>query len=198
MIDLGPANENDVVLAFLQAEIDSARGSIYATILANSGLDRHLLIDQPDRTSSRDNRIRGKLLKHVRGYGSGQALFTGLPPDVAWRRVSMEQKDFSKLRYAKCAPWIELSGGTRLVTEGAKNIAPGGPAEDAAVNIRAVVADLKRGKRYAEVIGVEGRDGDIILMEGHTRATAYVVSPPAEPIGCIVGSSPTMASWAFY
>jgi len=112
--------------------------------------------------------------------------------------VSMEQEDFSNLRYARCPPWIELSGGTRLVTEGAKNIAPGGPAEDAAVNIRAVVADLKREKRYAELIGVKDHNGGIILMEGHTRATAYVVSPPAEPIVCIVGSSPTMARWAFY
>jgi hypothetical protein len=199
MIDLGRANEDDVVLAFLQAEIDSARfGSSYASILANSGLSRHLLIDQPDRASPRDNSSRAELLKRVRGYGCGQLLFAGLPTDVAWRRVSMEQKDFSKLRYAKCPPWIELSGGTRLVTEGAKNVAPGGPAEDAALNIRAVVADLKSGKRYPDLIGVEGQNGDIILMEGHTRATAYVVSPPAEPIGCIVGSSPTMTSWAFY
>ena len=199
MTDLGPANEDDVVLAFLQAEIDSARfGSRYATILADSGLDRHLVIDHPDRNSQRDNSIRVDLLKHVCGYGTGQALFTGFPANVAWRHVSLEQRDFSKLRYAKCEPWIELSGGTRLVTEGARNVAPGGPAEDAAVNIRAVVADLKRGTRYPELIGVEGQNGDIILMEGHTRATAYVLSPPPEPIGCIVGSSPTMTSWVFY
>jgi hypothetical protein len=199
MIDLGPATEDDVVLAFLQAEIDSVRfGSCYATILANSGLDRHSVIDHPDRSSPQANSIRRELLNLVRGYGSGKALFTGFPPDVAWRHVSMGQGDFPKLRYAKCAPWIELSGGTRLVTEGAKNIAPGGPAEDAAVNIRAVLDDLKCGKRYPELIGVEGQNGDIILMEGHTRATAYVLSPPAEPIGCIVGSSSTMTSWAFY
>jgi hypothetical protein len=199
MIELGPASEEEVVLAFLQAEIDSARfGSIYATILANSGLGRHLLIDQPDLTSPRDNSIRGELLRHVRGYGSGQLLFAGLPSDVVWRRVGMQQEDFSKLRYAKSPPWIELSGGTRLVSEGAKNIAPGGPAEDAAVNIRAVVADLRRGKRYPALIGVEDQNRGIILMEGHTRATAYIVSPPADPIACIVGSSPTVASWAFY
>ena len=199
MINLAPANEDEVVLAFLQAEIDSARfGSMYAAILANSGFDRHSVIDNPHRNSQRDNGIRGELLKLVRGYGSGQVLFTGFPPDVTWRHVSIEQKDFSKLRYAKCQPWIELSGGTRLVTDGAKNIAPGGPAEEAAVNIRAVVAELKRGKRFPELIGVEDQNGDIILMEGHTRATAYVLSPPAEPIGCILGNSPTMTSWAFY
>ena len=70
MIDLGPANEDEVVLAFLQAEIDSARfGSCYATILFNSGLDRHSMIDNPDRNSPRDNSIRGELLRHVRRVG---------------------------------------------------------------------------------------------------------------------------------
>lgn len=52
MIDLGPAAEDAMVLAFLQAEIDSARfGSIYQAILANSGLDRVSVIDNPDRNS---------------------------------------------------------------------------------------------------------------------------------------------------
>src|SRR5713226_850185 len=60
----------------------------------------------------------------------------------------------------------------------------------AGILLAAVVADLKRGKKFPDLIGVEGQNGDIILMEGHTRATAYVVSPPADPIRCIVGSSP--------
>jgi len=74
----------------------------------------------------------------------------------------MEQSDFPKLKYAKCSPWLELSRGTRFVTEGAKSIASGIPTEEAAVNIRAVVDDLKLGKRYPELIGVKGENGDII------------------------------------
>jgi hypothetical protein len=199
MIDLGTATEDDVVLAFLQAEIDSARfGPIYQATLANSGLDRASVIDNPDRNSQQANQIRRQLLRLVRGYGAGQFLFTGFPIDVTWRRVALEQADLSRLKYANCVPWVELSRDTRLVTEGSKNIAPNTPAEDAAVNIRAVVEDLKRGKRYPELIGVNGRSGEIILMEGHTRATAYAVAQLPDRVDCLVGSSPSMSRWAFY
>jgi len=199
MINLGPATEDDVVFAFLQAEIDSARfGPIYQTILANSGLDRHSIIDSPDRNSQQANHIRRELLRLIRGYGASQALFAGFPIDVTWRRVALGQTDLSQLKYANCPPWVELSRGTRLVVEGATNIGPDTPAEDAAVNIRAVAKDLKRGKQYAELIGVDGQSGDIILMEGHTRATAYAVAQLPDRIECLVGSSPSMSRWAFY
>jgi hypothetical protein len=199
MINLGPATEDDVVLAFLQAEIDSARfGSTYQAILVNSRLDRGSVIDNPDRNSQQANQIRRELLTLVRGYGARQFLFTGFPIDVTWRRVGLEQADLSKLKYANCPPWVELSRGTRLVVEGATNIGSDTPAEDAAVNIRAVAEDLKSGKRYAELIGVDGQSGDINLMEGHTRATAYAVAQLPDRIECIVGSSPSMSRWAFY
>jgi hypothetical protein len=58
--------------------------------------------------------------------------------------------------------------------------------------------DLRRGKRYAELIGVDGQSGNIILMEGHTRATAYALAQLPDRIECIVGSSPSMSQWAFY
>jgi hypothetical protein len=153
---------------------------------------------QTKQAAPRTNLLRERLLKLVRGYGYGRFLFTGFPVDATWRRVALEQADLSRLKYANCVPWVELSRDTRLVTEGAKNIGPNTPAEDAAVNIRAVVEDLKRGKRYPELIGVNGQNGEIILMEGHTRATAYAVAQLPDRTECIVGSSPSMSNWAFY
>jgi hypothetical protein len=199
LIDLGPAAEDDMVLAFLRAAIDSARfGSTYRGILANSSLDRHSLIDNPDRNSYQANSIRRQLPKCVRGYSSNTYLFRGLPTDLTWRRVALDQTDLPKLKYANCPPWVELSRGTRLVGEGAKNIGTNTPSEDAAVNIRAVADDLTRGKRYAELIGVYDDNGDIILMEGHTRATAYVAAALPDRVECIVGSSTTIRNWVFY
>lgn len=202
MIDLGPATEHDMILAFLQAEVDSARfGSLYQNCfdqLKQTGFNRQLLVDTPDLQSGQQNAVRKEILKAVRGYGTGQFLFQGFPWDVTWRRIAMEQTDLPKLKYANCPPWIDLSRRTRFVIEGAKNIGAGTPAEDAAVNIRAVTADLKCGKRYPELIGVDDHNGDIILMEGHTRATAYAVAQLPERIECIIGSSPNMRSWAFY
>jgi hypothetical protein len=202
MIDLGPATENDMVLAFLRAEVDSARfGALYQSCfdqLGKFGFDRQALVDSPNLQSAEQNAIRKAILKAVRGYTAGQLLFTGFPVDVTWRRISMEHADLSKLKYANCPPWIELSKDTRFVVEGARNVGADTPAEDAAVNIRAVADDLKRGRRYPELIGVDGQNGDIILMEGHTRATAYALTQLPERIECIVGSSPTMRTWTFY
>jgi hypothetical protein len=66
------------------------------------------------------------------------------------------------------------------------------------VNTRAIVEDLKRGKVYPELIGVDGAAGEIILMEGHTRATAHALAKAPSQIKCIVGSSVSMRNWAFY
>jgi hypothetical protein len=202
MIDVGPSTEHEMVLAFIRAELDSARfGAHYQSCFAQlkeRGVDRQMLVDAPSLLSAQQNAIRKEILKAVRGYGAGQFLFAGFPIDVTWRRVALGQADLPKLKYAKCPPWVELSGGTRFVIEGAKHIGSDTPAEDAAVNIRAVAEDLKRGKRYAELIGVDGQSGDIILMEGHTRATAYAVAQLPDRIDCLVGSSPLMNRWAFY
>ncbi len=199
MIDLGPATEDDTILAFLRAEIDSARfGSKYAAILSNSRLDRRSLIDKPDLNSAQDNWTRRELLKLVRGYGSNAYLFRGFPTNVQWRRLGLQSNDLSNLKYANCSPWVELSHGTRIVTDGAKNIDLINTPVDIDKNVKAVADDLKLGKRYPDLIGVNGNSDEIILLEGHTRATAYVLAQLSESIQCIIGSSPIMRNWAFY
>lgn len=198
MMDIAGANEDDVVLAFLKAEIDSARfGMHYAAHLAALGLDRKL-IDNADRTSPQENFIRREVLTRVRGFSSNQALFTGFPTDVKWRRMAIEPRGLSNFKYAKCSPWTELSKGTRFVTEGANSVATDNTFEGAAVNIRAVVNDLNRGKRYPELIGVDDQTGNIILIEGHTRATAYAVAQLPARIECLIGSSQTINTWEYY
>jgi hypothetical protein len=80
MRDLGPATEGDMVLAFVQAEIDSARfGPRYAAIRSNSGLERSSIVDEPNLQSDTENRIRRGLLTAVRGYGNRTLLFKGFP-----------------------------------------------------------------------------------------------------------------------
>jgi hypothetical protein len=94
MKELGPATDNDMVLAFLQAEIDSTRfGGYYSQILSNSSLDRSL-IDKPDMQSAQDNRVRRQLLKLVRGYEDGTYLFQGFPGGVTWRRIGLTPEEF--------------------------------------------------------------------------------------------------------
>lgn len=199
MFEVGKATENEMVLAFLQAEIDSTRfGPTYAAVLANSGINRRLLIDRGNLNSLQDNWTRKELLKLVRGYGNDSLLFRGFPNNVQWRRVALEHQDWDTVKYANHATWVSLSGGTRIVADGARNIDTIAAAEEANKNIKAVAADLRSGKRYSELIGAEGLNGEIVLLEGHTRATAYALARMPECVECILGSSPMISSWAFY
>ncbi len=200
MIELGPATENDMVLAFLRAELGSPRfGARYGPHLANLntvGITRGRLIDNADPSSSRDNAYRIKLLQAVRGYPDGSA-FRSFPKDVMWRRVGVEPADWVRVRYMNDSGWVTLSRGTRVVADGAINI-DSISAGDANDNIRALVVELGKGKRYPDLIGVIDGDNGIILIEGHCRATAYALARLQEPVGCIVGSSAHMKDWAYY
>lgn len=214
MKELGPATENDIVLAFVQAEIDSARyGELYSGTLLNSGLDRQSLVDAPNLRSARDNLVRRDLLRAIRGYPSGTLLFTGFPTNVLWRRTTIMPDEFRILKYAKYPSWEALSGGSRLVVDGARNVAVQivvrGPdansiaqiereIADGKRNITAVANEIKNGKRYPPLIAVEDEGGFLILIEGHTRATAYALAQVNEPIEILVGSSPDMMNWVFY
>lgn len=201
MIELGPATENDMVLAFLRAEVESPRfGAIYSQCLDRLnafGITRERLIENADVDSSRDNAQRVELLKAVRGYRANNLLFRSFPNDVTWRRVGVEPADWKRVRYANYPTWATLSRGTRVVTDGARNI-DSINAEDANDNIRALAAELGKGKRYPDLIGVVDGDDGIILIEGHSRATAYALARFQETVRCIVGSSTHMTDWAFY
>jgi len=188
-----------MVLAFVQAEIDSPRfGQHYTAILSNSGLERSSILDQPNLQSDRDNRVRRELLTAVRGYGNRTFLFRGFPGDVTWRRVATDAEDVSKLRYANFETWVELSGGSRLVIDGANRVDVIQAGENANLNITAVADDLRAGKSYPALIAVESEGGFLILLEGHTRATAYVMAQPVQSMEVLIGSSPQMRLWAFY
>lgn len=199
MIERGPANELEMVLAFLRAELDSPRfGAAYQGILDRSGVSRVALIDRPDLGSRRDNFHRSELLRAVRGYGSRTLLFAGFPTDVAWRRVDLEQADLDRLRYANFPTWNNLSGGSRRVLDGARNVASVQDAEGTAGHVQGIVAQLALGRRYPELIAVAGADDTLVLLEGHTRATAHALVGIGKPVPVLVGCSASMAEWAFY
>ena len=59
MIERGVAGPDEVVLAFIRAEIDSPRfGPVYRGILARAGRDRATIVDYPDRTDAAASHFR--------------------------------------------------------------------------------------------------------------------------------------------
>jgi hypothetical protein len=78
---LGPATEDDMVLVFLRAEIDSSRFAVdLLAALADLGLDRSL-IDRADLSNAEGNLRRRQVLEEFRGprRGPGAGVFWRLP-----------------------------------------------------------------------------------------------------------------------
>ena len=185
-----------MVVAFLRAEINSSRhDKLVAERLALSGFTRRL-IDEPNLADAAENCARMQVLD-CRGYKRREALFAGFPLDAAWRRVVLAPPDFETLRYARYKTWMDLSDGTRLVSVGARNFRqrPGGPET---YQIKGIAEALRSGVRFPELIAAQGGDGSLILIEGHSRATAYVLEGFVGEVEILVGTSPSMPRWAFY
>ncbi len=199
MIELGPAKECDVVLAFLKAEVDSPRyaGKILEK-LQRCGLSRNQLIDNPDLDNEQHNCVRQKILGGYRGYGRGEALFLRFPTDVYWRRIELEPQELGRLQYLREEHWMKFSEETRQPSRVVERIARGELREDPGPRIMAIQEKLRRGERFPELIAAEGELGALILIEGLSRATAYVGLGWAEKISMFLASSPSMHKWHWY
>jgi hypothetical protein len=195
MIELGVAPEDDVVLAFLRAEIDSPKwGPLYLRLLRDLHLDRGSLIDVADVADVRAGSIRKDILGAVRGYGRNDLLFTAFPRDTRWRRVRVELSDFYRLKcISNDERWFKLTGGTRLIQEAARNL---DVDPQVAVKVRGTIQRIEQHLPLAELIMVETDAGELVLVEGHTRATAYAVLSDRAFLA-FMGTSPLMDRWAF-
>jgi hypothetical protein len=197
MRQLGKSSEDEMVLAFIKAEVSSPTyRALYTNGLMQLGISQAVLIDNADLRNEQHNRFRISLLAAVRGYRKNAYLFQSFPLDVQWERVQIDNKDFHLLTYANHSNWTQLSRGTRKVTDGANNI-DSAPVPSMTQSVKAIVNDLKSGITYPELIAVKGQSNHLILVEGHTRATAYVLANHSNPIEIILGNSPNMHTW-FY
>lgn len=194
------SSEEEMVLAFLKAEIDSPRfkGSIEDT-LSRLGYTR-ALIENANLNNSLENQARANCLA-FRGFKNNQALFQGFPTDILWERISLSKKELGILKYANYPTWVNLSVGTRLIADGAKNIDIIQVAENTNTNVKAVQKLVESGAVFPELILVsKNKKDDLILIEGHTRATAYELAKDylKDEIEVIVGYSEGLGSWIWY
>lgn len=203
MVELGPASADEMVLAFLRAEIDSPRfptpeGLLLRDQLRQSGLDPNSLIDNADLCDAQANDWRREILRQWRGYPTSEPVFINMPADVSWRRVRLQPDEIGALKYCHHQTWLALSGAGRLVVAGAANIGKVLVPANVNTHVSRVVGRVRRGERFPELILVQALDGGLIPLEGHTRATAYVVAPVRESIEALVGTSPHIGQWAFH
>jgi len=195
---ISDATVDEMVVAFLRAEANSTR---WGNAFAN--LDRRL-IDEPDTTNVAQNAARADALAAHRGdVRTRTVFFRGLPLDTGWQRWALTPVELGDVRYANYVTWIKLSGGTRRIRDGAANVQQLQVYEDHDINagIRATARAIDERKPMPELIAVaQDADGrDLVLLEGHTRATAYLIAkkPPTE-VTVLTGWSRTMDTWPWF
>jgi hypothetical protein len=204
MEDLGAASEDHVILAWLQAEIESP--DFQAFIIGNPPNPANLSVAlkaarSPDLRNEEQNAFRRNLISSVYGFGQGKGSFEGLGNDIVWHRFRLATEDVGEMLYARHeGAWRALSPVTRKVTEGATNV--GHIFTGDATNM--VVLSLASGlchsdKKVPEIIALRRPDGVFVILEGHARATAIVLEAHRFPNGvqAYIGDGPSVGNWPY-
>lgn len=206
MDELGPATVDEMVLAWLQAEIESPR--FQASIVGSPPNQAMLalvrqLVQQPNLADAHQNSQRRDFLARSRGFGRGAYIFAGLADDITWRRVRVTAAEVGQMLYANnVATWMTLAPRTRTVAEGASNVGTLSTGDDTNLHILSlarVICHSDAPIPFSEIIGLDRPDGRIQLMEGHSRATAYVLEEHRLAAGvlALIGNGPSVANWAW-
>jgi hypothetical protein len=203
MNDVGAASEDEVILAWLQAEVESPR--FQRNIIGNPPNREvlriaRMLAHQPDLNNPHQNATRREILRQTRGFGAGTLLFTGLANDLTWRRFRATPAEIDSFLYANHPTWTTLAP-SRRISEGAANVDSVPTLENVNEHIRAVAQRIHDdpGLVLPQLIALRRADSDIVVMEGHTRATAYVIEAAnmTGEIDAFLGAGASVATWQY-
>jgi hypothetical protein len=205
MQDLGAATEEQVILAWLQAEIESPDFQAY--IVGNPPNPTNLsaalkAARQPDLRDAEQNALRRRIVTSVYGFGEGTGSFEGLGRDIVWRRVRVTTDEVGEMLYARrSGPWQLVAPVTRKVAEGATNIGHVFTGDSTNMVVLSLASGLCHSeKKVPEIIALKRpSDGRLIILEGHARATAIALEAHRFPKGVdvYVGEGASVAGWAY-
>lgn len=204
MQDLGSATEDQVILAWLQAVIESPDFQAY--LIGNPPNPGNLAAAlkaarTPDLRDEAQNLYRRQLITAVYGFGQGSGSFEGLAGDLTWRRWRLSSEEVAELLYARReGAWRLLSPATRKVAEGATNVGHVFTGDSTNMVVLSLASGLCHSDRKVpELITLRRPDGQLVLLEGHARATAIVLEAHRFPGGveAFVGEGPSVANWPY-
>ena len=206
MEDLGAATDDHVILAWLQAEIESPPFQAY--LVGDPPKPAHLahalsLARNPDLGNADHNAERRRIIAAAHGFGRGVLIFAGLEDDIAWRRARVSIAEVAAMLYSnRNATWTTLAPATRTVAEGASNATRVFTGDDMNLHILSlarIICHADRAPELSPLLCLRMPDGRISLLEGHTRATAIVLEGHRLPQGveAFVGESPSIKNWAY-
>jgi len=204
MDDLGKATEDQVILAWLQAEIESPEFQAY--LVGNPPNPANLSVAlkaarTPDLRDGAQNELRRQIITSVYGFGQSAGSFQGLSADIGWRRFRLSTDEVGELLYARQgAAWPILAPATRKVAEGATNVGHVFTADSTNMVVLSLASGLCHSdKKVPEIIALRRPDGHLVILEGHARATAIVLEAHRFPNGveAYVGDGPSVANWPY-
>jgi len=204
MDDLGAATEDQVILAWLQAEIESPDFQAY--IVGNPPNPANLsavlkAARSPDLRDQTQNDLRRQVITSLYGFGQGKGSFEGLGDDINWRRLKLAPAEVAEMLYARHeGAWQLLSPVTRKVAEGATNIGHLYTGDSTNMVVLSLASGLCHSdKKVPEIIALKRPDGRLVILEGHARATAIVLEAHRFPHGvqAYVGEGASVAGWAY-
>ena len=196
---LKESSEEEMVALFLKTEFDSSRWRPHLLRVADDAECPTELLECPDTTRRADNGFRAKVLARFRGYGENRDLFEGYPSGVEWFWVLLDYADLNRIKYVEYSYWNELTGGSRRPMDAAATIREGievfGVSNEGFLSTATALSD---GVKFPEPILVAPKAaGDLIILEGHVRITAYALagSDAPYPIHALLGLASGFSSW---
>ena len=204
MEDLGSATEDQVILAWLQAEIESADFQAY--VIGNPPNPANLSLAlkaarSPDLRDQTQNDLRRQIITSVYGFGKGTGSFEGLTDDLKWRRVNLTPDEVAEMFYARRdGAWHLLAPATRKVAEGATNVGHVFTGDQTNMVVLSLASGICHSdKKVPEIIALRRPDGHLVILEGHARATAVVLEAHRFPRGvhAYVGEGASVANWPY-
>jgi hypothetical protein len=202
--ELGSASDDQVILAWLQAEIESPGFQQYLVGEPANAANLSLalkLARSPDLRDAEQNRLRRQIITNTHGFGMGVGTFQGLGNDIRWRRFRLTVDEVSQMLYAsRSGAWTILAPATRTVAEGAVNVGHVFSGDQTNMVVLSLASGICHAdKKIPEVIALLRPDGRLVILEGHARATAIVLEAHRFPHGVqvYVGESPSVANWAY-
>ena len=206
MEDQGAASDDQVILAWLQAEIESVSFQQYiAGEPPNPAYLSQVLkaARSPNLRDAIQNEIRRSIITTAHGFGLGTLSFEGLANDIQWRKARVSSAEVGEMLYMNVhAAWLALAPVTRKVAEGAANVGhifTGDPTNMLVLALAVKICQSNPLPALPEIICLKHPDGRLVILEGHTRATAIVIEGHRFPHGVniYVGDSPSVKGWAY-
>lgn len=188
----------EMVGEFLQAELHSSRfrrGSLKA--LHKLGYNERI-INEPDYINGSENTKRGKVLGLCRGWPD-KYLFTNFPDDTKWFYVNLTLTELEESYRLKSNE--RMTDSERLMKNTAKHVINGDTVQNINNDLIMEIRNKMEQNDDIPPIILVGEDlkGKKVLIEGHSRSTAYCSSySRATKIPAIIGISSDMNQWSYF